>query len=101
MRFPGEAGVTVALDGPPGRALNLMTRRGRAEGDVRVLRRTGRVAIPHGSVRAVMLLAGAARLAGGTEVAPHGIVLPGGEGLVLDCLDAVLAVVSVRTRPEP
>lgn len=99
--FPGEAEVTAHLDGRPARGLNLMTRRWRADGNVRVRRRTGRTAITHPFVRVVMLLDGAARLVDGTVVAPHGLVLAGSHGLVLECRRATLAAVFVRTHPEP
>lgn len=99
--FPGEAEVVARLDGRPARALNLMTRRWRADGNVRVRRRSGRTAILHPFVRVVMLLDGAARLIDGPAIAPHGLVLAGSHGLVLECRRATLAAVFVRTHPEP
>lgn len=99
--FPGEADVTAGLDGRPARALNLMTRRWRADGNVRVRRRSGRATIAHPFVRVVMLLDGAARLVDGPALARHGLVLPGSRGMVLECSGATLAAVFVRTHPEP
>jgi environmental stress-induced protein Ves len=90
--FRGESEVFARLSGEPGLILNLMTRRGVADGTLTVTRHHGERDLAH--VDALVLLSGEMTV-GGVVVPILGTVLPSSDGLVVSCADATVAEITI------